>query len=256
MDEMFTKELHKLPENTWKGIARMRNWWIMIGVLFMVIFLRNAPEDIPADNSAQIQIETKYVALTFDDGPKQETTEPLLEGLQARGANATFFLVGEWAAVNQDLVRRMRDQGHQIGNHTWSHVRLEGKDTEVLLQEILHTETLLHQILGGSGYWLRPPYGAIAPALENKIKVPMVKWSVDPRDWESREEESIVEAVLSDVKPNSIILMHDIYPESVNAALEIVDRLQREGYWFVTVEELLRLNGIEPQAGAMYRTGG
>lgn len=233
----------------------MRNLWIMIGALFVVIFLQNAQEVVPADNSAQIQEETKYVALTFDDGPKQETTGQLLEGLKARGAAATFFLVGEWAAVHQDLVRQMRDEGHQIGNHTWSHVRLEGKETEVLLQEIQHTETLLHQILGGSNYWLRPPYGAIDSALEKEIEVPMVKWSVDSRDWESRKENVIVEAVLRDVEPNSIILLHDIYPESVNAALEIVDRLQQDGYWFVTVEELLRLNGIEPKAGVLYRTG-
>jgi peptidoglycan/xylan/chitin deacetylase (PgdA/CDA1 family) len=149
----------------------------------------------------------------------------------------------------------MQDEGHQVGNHTWSHVRLEGADPEMLLQEIHHNEALLQEILGGENYWLRPPYGVIAPELERLIQVPMIKWSVDPRDWESRDSGKIVEAVLAEAKPNSIILMHDIYPASVDAALELVDRLQQEGYWFVTVEELLKLNGVEPQKGVMYRTG-
>lgn len=237
----------------------MQNWKRLIGgsfcVIGLIVFLRTAAQPmIPADNAIELP-DTMYLALTFDDGPKQGTTDRLLDGLKARGASATFFLVGEWAAVNQDLVRRMQDEGHQVGNHTWSHVRLEGKDTDALLQEIQHNETLLQEILGGGGYWLRPPYGVIAPELVKSIEVPMIKWSVDPRDWESRDRETIVETVLKEVEPNSMILMHDIYPESVDAALEIVDRLQQEGYWFVTVEELLKLNGIEAESGVMYRTG-
>jgi peptidoglycan/xylan/chitin deacetylase (PgdA/CDA1 family) len=83
----------------------------------------------------------------------------------------------------------------------------------------------------------------------------MINWSVDPKDWESRNRETIVTTVLREVKPDSIILMHDIYPDSVDAALELVDRLQQEGYWFVTVEELFLLHGIEAENGVMYRTG-
>ena len=238
----------------------MRNWKLWIYGMFCVIALTGiltiaSQPVISADNTAQIPADTKYLALTFDDGPKAGTTDRLLDGLKERGASATFFLVGEWAAVNQALVRRMQDEGHQVGNHTWSHVRLEGADPEMLLQEIHHSEALLQEILGGENYWLRPPYGVIAPELERLIQVPMIKWSVDPRDWESRDSGKIVEAVLAEAKPNSIILMHDIYPASVDAALELVDRLQQEGYWFVTVEELLKLNGVEPQKGVMYRTG-
>lgn len=83
----------------------------------------------------------------------------------------------------------------------------------------------------------------------------MVKWSVDPRDWESRNTDKIVQAVLSAVQPNSIVLLHDIYEPSVQAALQIVDTLQKEGYVFVTVEELLERNGVEPQLGILYCKG-
>ena len=227
------------------------------GVLAAVIWLASSGQKaVPADSQAEIWEETKYIALTFDDGPREGTTDRLLDGLKERGANATFFLVGEQAAINQDLIKRIRDEGHQVGNHTWSHVRLEGEDTEKLLQEINRNERLLQEILGEDDYWLRPPYGAISPAVQEKIGVPLIKWSVDPRDWESRDQKKIVDAVLGSAEPNSIILLHDIYPASVDASLELVERLQKEGYWFVTVEELLHLNGIVPQAGIFYRSGG
>lgn len=229
---------------------------LLFGICIALALLIGVREEaIPTDGAAGIPVETKYVALTFDDGPKEGTTDRLLDGLKERGASATFFVVGEQAEKYPDLVKRMQAEGHQVGNHTWSHVRLEGAKTEVIKQEIGKTESLLEDLLGGEGYWLRPPYGLITPGTEKLITVPMVKWSVDPRDWESRNTEKVVQAILKDVKPNSIILLHDIYPTSVDAALRIVDELQAQGYWFVTVEELLNLNGVTPQAGVMYRTG-
>lgn len=212
-------------------------------------------EEMPVDGTADIPVETKYIALTFDDGPRKGTTDRLLDGLKARGASATFFLVGEQAQSNQELVQRMKAEGHQVGNHTWSHVRLEGAAPDVIREEVGRNEAFLSQLLGEGSYWLRPPYGLITPGTEAQIQVPMVKWSVDPRDWESRDTAKVVQAVLKDAKPDSIILLHDIYPTSVDAALQIVDTLQSEGYLFVTVEELLYLNGVTPQGGAMYRTG-
>ena len=208
-------------------------------------------EALPADAAAELPAEVKYIALTFDDGPRRDTTEKLLDGLRERGASATFFLVGEEIAGKEDLVKRMAAEGHQIGNHTWSHVRLENAGTAG--QEIRMTERALEELLGEKDYWLRPPYGIMDEGVETNV--PLVKWSVDPRDWESRSTAKVVQAVLRDAGPNAIILLHDIYPTSVEAALQIVDALEKEGYWFVTVEELLQLNGITPQAGVMYRSG-
>ena len=210
---------------------------------------------LPADSAAELPAESKYLAMTFDDGPRLGTTDRLLDGLKQRGASATFFVVGEQAALYPDLIKRMDTEGHQVGNHTWSHARLEGGDTPDILQEIQRNETLLSHILEGSGYWIRPPYGMVGMDVAETMQVPLIKWSVDPRDWESRNAEQIVKAVLRDIRPNSIVLLHDIHDPSVDAALELVDRLQEQGYLFVTVEELLRLNGIEPEAGMLYRSG-
>ena len=212
-------------------------------------------EATPADAAAEMPECQRYIALTFDDGPRKGTTDRLLDGLRERGASATFFVVGEEAAANLELVKRMKAEGHQIGNHTWSHVRLEDTPQKTAQQEIDKTEALLTELLGPGEYWLRPPYGLISQETAKQLKVPMVKWSVDPRDWESRNTDKVVQAVLKDVKPNSIVLLHDIYPTSVDAALKIVDTLQKEGYCFVTVEELLYLNGIKPVQGKMYRSG-
>ena len=142
-----------------------------------------------------------------------------------------------------------------MGNHTWSHVSLKGASGETLLQEVGQTQNLLEDLLGEGDYWLRPPYGVVSPEAESQIQVPMVKWSVDPRDWENKNTDKVVQAILKHVKPNSIILLHDIYDTSVDAALKVVDTLEAQGYCFVTVEELLCLNGVTPEAGELYRTG-
>lgn len=216
---------------------------------------RAGKTSLPASGPAEIPSENRYVALTFDDGPRRSTTEKLLDGLLERGASATFFVVGEELAGNEDLVERMKNEGHQIGNHTWSHVRLTGTPNETVLEELGRTDEALRDILGDGDYWIRPPYGMVEEELESLLQVPLVKWSVDPKDWESRDTKKVVEAIRENVGHNAIILLHDIYPTSVEAALQMVDTLQAEGYWFVTVEELLLLNGVTPQPGVMYRSG-
>lgn len=231
-----------------------------IGLVLVLVLLAAAlrfgeGETVPAEGGAEIPAGEKYVALTFDDGPRRGTTDRLLDGLKERRATATFFLIGQQIEDNADLVCRMAEEGHQIGNHTWSHQRLDGAAPDQAAQEVERTEAALETLLGGGEYWLRPPYGQVNAGTEASFGVPLVKWSVDPRDWESRNTGKVTQAILENVEPNSIILLHDIYPTSVDAALRVVDRLQEEGYWFVTVEELLRINGVEPEAGVLYRTG-
>lgn len=194
----------------------------------------------------------KYVALTFDDGPRADTTKLLLNGLRERGVAATFFVVGEQIAGNEALIRRMKEEGHQIGNHTYSHVRLTKAEKDTVIEEIHKTEVLLTEIVGQGSYWLRPPYGRITAAQTCQIHTPMIYWTLDPQDWKLLDAEKVTECVTAQVQPGDIILLHDFYPSSVDAALEIIDRLQAEGYAFVTVEELFRIKGVEPEDGVLY----
>ena len=216
-----------------------------------------APGGPAAEVGGDVRIpDEKLIAITFDDGPRRETTERLLDGLRERGAQATFFLIGKQIEENQDLVERMQAEGHQVGSHTWSHVRLTGISADTLRQEVGRTEEALEDLLGEGSYWLRPPYGAVDEADRVLIQTPMIKWSIDPRDWEKRDAAQVTAAVLEAAAPNQIILLHDIYDTSVDAALAIVDALQAEGYRFVTVAELLEASGIQPEAGALYCSGG
>ena len=229
---------------------RMLTVWAL---LLAMLWGTGAQPVVPADGTAEVP-ETKYVALTFDDGPRPSTTGRLLDGLRERGASATFFLIGSSAAAHPELVQRMAAEGHQVGNHTWSHADLRKGGLEAALEEVRRTERFLGQLLGEGDHWLRPPYGFLTEELKSHLSVPVVTWSVDPRDWESRDTEKVIQLVLRDTRPGSIILLHDIYDTSVEAALQIVDALHAEGYRFVTVEELLLLTGVEPKAGTRYRS--
>lgn len=214
----------------------------------------NRPSGTAAPAQSLPDAVPKLIAFTFDDGPHRGSTERLLDGLRERGAKGTFFLVGQEIDEARDLVERMRDEGHQIGNHTWSHKRLDELAEEELIQEIGKTDALLQSVAGPGEYWFRPPYGFLRKGTENLVGVPVVRWSVDPRDWESRDTPKIVRAVLDAVQPGSIVLLHDIYPTSVEAALELMDTLSADGYQFVTVEELLKRNGVTPAPGVSYRS--
>ena len=211
---------------------------------------------IPAQNVSAIPVDAapKLLAFTFDDGPHRGSTDRLLDGLRERNAKGTFFLVGEEIDEARDIVERMREDGHQIGNHTWSHKRLDEISTDEAAQEIGKTDALLKSVAGDAEYWLRPPYGFLRDGAEKSLGVPVVKWSLDPRDWESRDADKVVQAVMEAVKPGDIVLLHDIYPTSVEAALRLMDALAADGYQFVTVEELLQQNGITPRPGVTYRS--
>ena len=179
------------------------------------------------------------VALTFDDGPHQTCTPALLDGLKQRGVKATFFLMGDNIAGQEALVQRMQEEGHLIGNHSYRHIQMTKEGAEQACAEIEQTEEIIRSITGSRPEYLRPPYGAWNEQLECRVNLTTVLWNVDSLDWKLQNTERIVRQVEKDVKSGDIILMHDIFKTSVEAALRIVDDLQKQGYEFVTVEELM-----------------
>ena len=182
--------------------------------------------------------ERRKVALSFDDGPHPAYTEQLLDGLKKRGVKATFFVTGEHAALHPDIIRRMSEEGHLIGNHTWHHVDLSGLSTEDAWRELEMTDSRIREITGEETELVRPPFGEFPQGMEEPDKL-YVKWTVDSRDWVTKDTQEIVRKVVTDTEENDIILMHDCYGTSVEAALQIIDILRERGYEFVTVDRLL-----------------
>ena len=195
----------------------------------------------------------KLIALTFDDGPRRSTTTALLDGLAERGVKATFFLIGKQLENNEDLIRRMDAEGHQIGIHTYDHVSLTGLSKADFDAQVAVTRQKLMDILGHDDFLLRPPYGAVDDAVRKNAGCPIILWSIDPEDWGDQNAAREIEHVVANAKDGSIILLHDIFSPSVEAALAIVDRLHAQGYLFVTVEELFAARHITLEAGKVYR---
>lgn len=182
--------------------------------------------------------EKKRIALTFDDGPHPKYTPKLLDGLAERNVKATFFVIGESAANYPEILKRMSDEGHLIGNHTYSHVQLSCISKEKAISEINNTNNVIKEATGSFPTYIRPPYGSLPGSLKSETDLLPVLWNVDPRDWSVLNTNSVVNHVTKRVKDGSIILLHDIFDTSVDAALLIIDKLSQEGFEFVTIDEL------------------
>lgn len=230
------------------------NKWLFYWAAVFIFACSPVEKSIPTGGGAVVDVGTNppLVALTFDDGPHEVNTPRLLEGLANREIPATFFVVGSRLEGNEVLLEEMVAAGHQIGVHTWDHVVLANVDRAEYEFQVEATREALKQLLGEGEYWFRPPYGILEPHLQKLEKGPLIIWSVDPEDWRDRDVDRIVEAVLRRVTDGDIILMHDMYAASVDAALKISDALLERGYCFVTVEQLMTLRDLSPQAGKRY----
>lgn len=183
--------------------------------------------------------DIRRVALTFDDGPHPVYTEKLLDGLKKRGVKATFFVTGEHAELHPEIIKRMYDEGHLIGNHTYSHIQLTEANREQFKDELIQTNEILHDITGDEIQYVRPPYGSWDKKFETDLNMFPVLWNVDPLDWCTANTSRVANTVLGEVSDNDIILLHDYYDTSVEAALIVVDELTKKGYEFVTVDKIL-----------------
>lgn len=225
-----------------KKVRRMNQKYIILGevalclLLFFIYFIRQAGD---IRESMAIPQEEKKIAITFDDGPHPQFTEQLLDGLKERGVQATFFVTGEHAELHPDIIERMNEEGHIIGNHTYSHMQLTKGNRDSFKDELIKTNQILNEITGEEVVYVRPPYGTWDKSFETELNMIPVLWNIDPLDWCSQDVTGVVNKVMKEADENAIILMHDYYETSVTAALQIVDRLQEKGYTFVTIEEIM-----------------
>lgn len=192
--------------------------------------------------------EVKQVALTFDDVPDPRFTPQILEALSKEGVRATFFVVGHRVKKHPDLLQRIHNEGHIIGNHSYSHPQFGNKSVIQFQKEIERTEQLIYELVGYRPRLIRPPYGEIT---ENQVRwakqhnYKLVNWNVDSLDWKGLNKEKVKQNVLGSAGPGSIILMHggggtgSNLAGAVEALPDIIQELQAKGYQFVTLPQLL-----------------
>lgn len=200
-----------------------------------------------------VSAEGKYVALTFDDGPSGRYTDRLLDGLKERGAKATFLLCGYRIKEYPAQTQRILEEGHEVGNHGYSHRNMQELSRRQIAQELLDTEALLPE--NCRIRFLRPPGGCCSDGVRQVAEaknLAILNWSVDPRDWAMQDIAAIEQAVLKHVTDGDVILLHDMSDSSVTAALHIIDQLAAQGYQFVTASQLAALRGCVPKAGRTY----
>lgn len=224
----------------------MKKWMQGLGLVYVLLLL-GLCLPLTTEKSVQpcveevVRMEKPKIAITFDDGPSTAYTPILLDGLKERGVHASFFLIGKniEQGDNAQIVKRMQEEGHLIGNHTYNHVEITRVSNETAYQEIKKTNDLIESITGETVEYMRPPFGLWQKELEQRIHVLPVMWTVDPLDWATENVDEIVNKVVTETKENDIILLHDCYDSSVKAAFRIIDLLQAEGFEFVTVDELM-----------------
>lgn len=180
----------------------------------------------------------KAVALTFDDGPNPNTTPVALELLKKYNAKATFFMVGRSVAGNEEIIKQVVAEGHQIGNHSWSHPLLTKISLEQAKSQINDTTEALKKASGQDIHIMRPPYGGINATIQAAVDQSFILWDVDTLDWKYRNTASIMKEVRK-ARPGSIILMHDIHQTSINALPTVLQYLTEQGFELVTIDELM-----------------
>lgn len=194
-----------------------------------------------------VEISEPVVAITFDDGPHPKLTPQLLDILKERGVKATFFVVGTNAAEYPEILQRMVAEGHEVANHSWSHVALNRQGTAGVASQLNRTNDAIKKAIGHAPTLMRPPYGATNTALTRRINeefgMKVIMWSVDPLDWRYRNADRVKREIVNGAAPGAIILVHDIHPTSVAAMPGTLDALLAKGYKFATVSELLAMEG-------------
>ena len=195
----------------------------------------------------------KLVAVTFDDGPNYGTTDLLIDELAKRDAKVSFFMVGNRVEKYPELVKKVYEAGHTIGNHSYSHKSFNKQKPDSYLYEINHTNQLIKNITGQDVIFLRPPYGSFRKSTLENVGMQFVLWSIDTVDWQSRNADMIYEEMIKNVKDGDIILLHDLYPTTIEGALRGIDYLLANGFAVVSLDEMFRLRGTTPQPNTSLR---
>src|SRR6266480_2375944 len=192
---------------------------------------------------SSVHVDGPYIAMTFDDGPSAMLTPKLLDLLAAHHIKATFFVIGENVAEHPEIVARAAREGHEIGNHSWSHPNFGKMSQENVRSQLQRTDDSIKNATGKRPTLLRPPYGSITERekrwIHDEFGYEIILWDVDPLDWKRPGPAVVRNRILKETRPGSIVLSHDIHPGTIEAMPSTLDELEAKGFKFVTVSELL-----------------
>src|SRR6266702_4016904 len=194
---------------------------------------------------SSVHVDGPYIAMTFDDGPSATLTPKLLDLLAARHIKATFFVIGENVAEHPEIVARAAREGHEIGNHSWSHPNLAKMSDDNVRSQLRRTDDAIRGATGNRPTLLRPPYGSITARekrwIHDEFGYRIILWDVDPYDWKRPGPAVVRNRILKETHRGSIVLSHDFHPGTIEAMPSTLDALEAKGFKFVTVSELLRM---------------
>jgi peptidoglycan/xylan/chitin deacetylase (PgdA/CDA1 family) len=206
---------------------------------------KTPPEPEPKTAVSSVHVDGPYIALTFDDGPHQKLTPRLLDLLAEHHIHVTFFVVGENAAEYPEILKRAVREGHEIGNHSWSHPNLAKMSDENVRSQIKRTEEAVTNAIGSRPTLFRPPYGSVTAHqkrfIHDELGYEIILWEVDPLDWKNPGPNVVSSRILKETHPGSIVLAHDIHAQTIQAMPATLTELEAKGFKFVTVSELLKL---------------
>src|SRR5437870_3961199 len=197
-----------------------------------------------------VHTDGSYIAMTFDDGPSATLTPKLLDLLAARHIKATFFVIGENVAEHPEIVARAAREGHEIGNHSWSHPNFAKMSEDRVHQQLWRTDDAIRNATGKRPTLMRPPYGSITARekrwIHDELGYDIILWDVDPYDWKRPGPAVVRNRILKETQSGSIVLSHDIHPGTIEAMSSTFDALEAKGFKFVTVSELIRMATPKP----------
>ena len=231
-----------IPYNELKGIIKNK-------------YLKYSEKDnIKQDNNRDLKefSNKKLIAFTFDDGPSYIGTNKLLDNLDKYNARVTFFVLGSRVNNYKDTLTKAYKMGNTIGSHTYSHSNLLNLDNYSIMDEIKKTNETIKNITGSETIYLRPPYGNINSNIKKLSNMYTILWDLDTEDWKYKDKNRIADYIVSNAHDGAIVLLHDLYETSVDGALLAMERLEKEGYAFVTIDEMIKIKNIQLDINKSY----
>ena len=198
-----------------------------------------------------VDLTKKLVALTFDDGPGPYTKE-IVQELTKNNAHATFFVLGQQVNYYPEALRAIYNGGNEIGNHSYSHPILSYEGSSTIKSQMSKTDVAIKNVVGIKPTLMRPPGGGVNSTVRENVGKPIIMWSVDTRDWETRDTQATINCVMREASDGDIVLMHDIHEPTKNAAVQLIPKLKKQGFELVTVSELAKFKGKNLKNGVVY----